>query len=66
MYFNEIHLEDEHDQLTREGMAEVMVSQVVDHKFVHAWADSLDAAKPLPVPSTKKAAQEAASSKSNI
>jgi hypothetical protein len=66
MYFNEIHLEDEHDQLTREGMAEVMVSQVVDHKLVHAWAESLDSDNPLPAPTTKKAAQEAASSKSNI
>jgi hypothetical protein len=66
MYFNEIHLEDRHDRLTREGMADVMVSRVVDHKFVQAWADSLDADEPLPVPSTEKAAQEAASTKSNI
>jgi hypothetical protein len=39
MYFNEIHLEDRHDRLTREGMADVMVSRVVNHKFVQAWAD---------------------------
>ncbi|MCG7929935.1 MAG: hypothetical protein N0E44_07785 [Candidatus Thiodiazotropha lotti] len=66
MNLDELGLVEEHDHLTRKGMADVMVSRVVDHKFVQAWADSLEADEPLPVPSTEKAAQEAASSKSNI
>jgi predicted transcriptional regulator len=66
MYFNEIDLEEGRDRLTREGMADVIVSRVVDHKSVQAWADSLGADEPLPVPSPEKAAHEAASSKSKI
>ncbi|MCG8003227.1 MAG: hypothetical protein JAY88_07210 [Candidatus Thiodiazotropha lotti] len=66
MNLDEIGLVEGHDRQTLKGMADVMVSRVVDHKFVQAWADSLEADEPLPVPSTEKAAQEAASSKSNI
>ncbi|MEJ2694424.1 MAG: hypothetical protein P8166_15685 [Candidatus Thiodiazotropha sp.] len=54
------------DQLTREGMADVRANRVADHRAVQAWAESLDSNNPLPAPSTKKAAQEAASSKSDI
>jgi hypothetical protein len=56
MNFDKIDLEEERDRLTREGMADVMLSRLVDHKSVQAWADSLDADEPLPVPSTEKAA----------
>jgi len=56
MNFDEIDLEEERDRMTREGMADVVVRGVVDHKSVQAWADSLDADEPLPVPSTEKAA----------
>ena len=57
---------EERDRLTREGMDDVRTERVADHKAVQAWADSLDSNNPLPAPTTKKAAQEAASSKSNI
>ncbi len=57
---------EERDRLTREGMADVRVNRVVDHQVVQAWAESLDSDNPLPAPTMKKAAQEAASSKSNI
>lgn len=57
---------EERDCLTREAMADVRAERVADHKAVQDWADSLDSNNPLPAPTTKKAAQEAASSKSNI
>jgi predicted transcriptional regulator len=56
MNFDKIDLEEERDRLTREGMADVMICRLVDHRSVQAWADSLDADEPLPVPSTEKAA----------
>lgn len=56
----------EWDRLTREGLADVRAERVADHIAVRDWADSLDSKNPLPVPTTKKAAQKAASSKSNI
>jgi hypothetical protein len=58
--------EEVRDRLTREGMADVDSRSSLVHQFVQAWAESLDTENPLPTPSTKKAAQEAASSKSNI
>lgn len=57
---------EERDRLTREGMADVRAERVADHKAVQDWTESLDSDNPLPTPTTKKAAQEAASSKSNI
>ncbi|MCG7988216.1 MAG: hypothetical protein JAZ20_10830 [Candidatus Thiodiazotropha weberae] len=66
MGFDEIDLEEERDRQTRDGMADVKVGSVFDHLAVRAWAESLDSNNPLPAPTTKKAAQEAASSKSNI
>ncbi len=57
---------EERDRLTREAMADVKANRVTDHQTVQAWAESLDSDNPLPTPTTKKAAQEAASSKSKI
>ncbi|MES9813162.1 MAG: hypothetical protein ABW161_10200 [Candidatus Thiodiazotropha sp.] len=57
---------DKRDQLTRNAMADVRANRVVDHQAVQDWADRLDSNKPLPAPTAKKAAQEAASSRSNI
>ncbi len=57
---------DERDQQTREAMADVKANRVTDHQAVQAWAESLDSDNPLQAPTTKKAAQEAASLKSNI
>jgi hypothetical protein len=57
---------DECDRLTREALADVKACRVIDHQAVQAWAERLDSNNPLPAPTTKKAAQEAASSKSNI
>jgi hypothetical protein len=54
------------EHLTREGMADVVAGRVIEHQAIKSWAESLDSNNPLPAPSTKKAAQEAASSKSNI
>ncbi|MET0107413.1 MAG: hypothetical protein ABW084_00805 [Candidatus Thiodiazotropha sp.] len=56
---------EERDRLTREAMANVKANRVIDHQIVHTWAESLDTDNPLPAPTTKKAAQQAASSKSN-
>jgi hypothetical protein len=57
---------DECDRMTYEAMVDVKAGRLTDHQIVHTWAESLDADNPLPAPTTKKAAQEAASSKSNI
>jgi hypothetical protein len=57
---------DECDRLTREALADVKACRVIDHQAVQAWGERLDSNNPLPAPTTKKAAQEAASSKSNI
>jgi hypothetical protein len=47
---------EEQDRLTHEALADVKTDRVVNHQSVQAWADSLDADEPLPVPSTEKAA----------
>ncbi len=42
--------EEERDRLTQEALADVDAGRVIDHQAVQAWADSLGADKPLPVP----------------
>lgn len=42
--------EPERDRLTREALADVDDGRVIDHQAVQAWADSLSADDPLPVP----------------
>lgn len=42
--------EDEAEKRTREGLADVDAGQIVDHQLVEAWAVSLLADVPLPVP----------------
>jgi predicted transcriptional regulator len=45
-----IEQEEERDRLTREALADVDAGQVIDHRAVQAWADSLDDENPLPLP----------------
>jgi predicted transcriptional regulator len=45
-----IDQEEERRRLTIEALADVDAGQVIDHQSVQAWADSLEADKPLPVP----------------
>jgi predicted transcriptional regulator len=45
-----IDQEEEHRRLTLEALADVDAHQVIDHRAVCAWADSLNTDKPLPVP----------------
>lgn len=45
-----IDLEEERSRLTREAMADVDAGRVFDQQAVQAWADSLSADTPLPVP----------------
>ena len=42
--------EEERDRLTREALADVDAGRVISHEAVRAWADSLDASQPLPLP----------------
>lgn len=42
--------EEERRRMTLEGMTDVEAGQVIDHKSVQAWAESLTTDKPLPVP----------------
>jgi predicted transcriptional regulator len=42
--------EEERHRLTLEALADVDAGQVIDHKAVRAWADSLGTRKPLPPP----------------
>ncbi len=42
--------EEERDRLTHEALADVDAGRVIDHQAVQAWADSLSANEPLPVP----------------
>lgn len=42
--------EEERRALTLEALADVDAGRVIDHQAVQAWADSLDAKEPLPVP----------------
>lgn len=45
-----VEQEEERRKLTLEALADVDAGQVIDHQAVQAWADSLDADNPLPVP----------------
>ncbi|AMX99953.1 ribbon-helix-helix domain-containing protein [Mesorhizobium ciceri] len=45
-----VDLEEERRRLTLEAMADVDAGRVIDHQAVQAWAESLGADKPLPVP----------------
>lgn len=39
--------EEERDRLTREALADVDAGNLVNHQAMQAWAESLDAEKPL-------------------
>jgi predicted transcriptional regulator len=43
--------EEKRYRLTLEALADVDAGRTVDHDQVEKWADSLDTAKPLPLPS---------------
>jgi predicted transcriptional regulator len=45
-----IEQEEERSRLTREALDDVDAGRVIDHQAVQAWADSLSADTPLPVP----------------
>ena len=45
-----IDQEEERSRLTLEALADVDSGRILDHQAVQAWADSLSAATPLPVP----------------
>ena len=45
-----IDQEEERSRLTLEALADVDSGRILDHQTVQAWADSLSAATPLPVP----------------
>lgn len=45
-----IDQEEERSRLTREALADVDTGRILDHQAVQAWADSLSADTPLPVP----------------
>lgn len=45
-----VEQEEERNRLTREALADVDAGHVIDHQAVQAWAESLDADAPLPVP----------------
>ncbi len=42
--------EEERNRLTQEALDNVTSGQVIDHRTVQAWADSLGTDNPLPVP----------------
>jgi predicted transcriptional regulator len=42
--------EDEAEERTREGLADVDAGRVVDHQLVEIWAASLSDDVPMPVP----------------
>ncbi|KXF75208.1 CopG family transcriptional regulator [Paramesorhizobium deserti] len=42
--------EEERERLTREALADVDSSNVIDQQAVQAWADSLSTDDPLPLP----------------
>jgi len=42
--------EEERHRLTLEAMTDVDKGNVIDHKSVQAWAESLETDTPLPVP----------------
>jgi len=45
-----ISQEEERRRLTLEALDDVDTGDVIDHQAVQAWADSLDAENPLPLP----------------
>jgi len=45
-----ISQEEERRRLTLEALDDVDTGEVIDHQAVQAWADSLDAENPLPLP----------------
>lgn len=45
-----IEQEEERRRLTLEALADVDAGRVIDHQAVAAWADSLSADSPLPLP----------------
>jgi predicted transcriptional regulator len=45
-----VEQEEERNRLTREAIADVDAGHVIDQQAVQAWAESLDADAPLPVP----------------
>lgn len=45
-----IDQEEERSRLTLDALADVDSGRILDHQAVQAWADSLSAATPLPVP----------------
>jgi predicted transcriptional regulator len=45
-----IEQEEERRRLTLEALGDVEAGNVIEHKAVQAWADSLDSEKPLPAP----------------
>lgn len=45
-----IDQEEERSRLTSEALADVDAGRVITHQAVQAWADSLSADQPLPVP----------------
>jgi len=45
-----VELEEERRQLTLEALADVDAANVIDHRAIQAWANSLDTDSPLPVP----------------
>lgn len=48
-----VELEEERSVLTREALDDVNAGNVIDHRAVLAWADSLDSDEPLPVPKVR-------------
>jgi predicted transcriptional regulator len=45
-----IEQQEERSRLTRQALADVDAGHVIDHQAVQAWADSLAADEPLPMP----------------
>jgi predicted transcriptional regulator len=45
-----IDQEEERSRLTREALADVDATRVIDHQAVQAWADSLGTDQPSPLP----------------
>ncbi len=48
-----VALEERRHRLTLEALADVDAGRTVDHAEVEAWIDSLDTAKPFPMPACK-------------
>jgi predicted transcriptional regulator len=48
-----VEQEEERDRLTREALADVDAGRVLDHDDVQAWAESLGAGEPKPLPAAR-------------